>query len=118
MNGLLSPRNLWAEIEYKKELETTFSDPKKIAERMANIDALIDGIEYYENRDRKPTLEGYLRQVSLMEEDDDEEYTQSKFQAFMEKNQAELGWTNQGLNTVSGSSAQYVQLSTVGGKAG
>jgi len=71
-------RNLWAEIEYQKELETTFSDPKKIAERMANIDALIDGIQYYESRDRKPTLEGYLRQVSLMEEDDDEEFQKGK----------------------------------------
>ena len=71
-------RNLWAEIEYQKELETTFSDPKKIAERMANIDALIDGIQYYENRERKPTLEGYLRQVSLMEEDDDEEFQKGK----------------------------------------
>ncbi|MCK5851792.1 exodeoxyribonuclease V subunit gamma [bacterium] len=71
-------RNLWAEIEYQKELETTFSDQKKIAERMANIDALIDGIQYYENRDRKPTLEGYLRQVSLMEEDDDEEFQKGK----------------------------------------
>jgi len=71
-------RNLWAEIDYQKELETTFNDVKKIDERMANIDALIDGIEYYENRNRKPTLEGYLRQVSLMEEDDDEEFQKGK----------------------------------------
>jgi len=71
-------RNLWAEIEYQKELETTFNDVKKVAERMANIDALIDGIEYYENRNKKPTLEGYLRQVALMEEDDDEEFKKGK----------------------------------------
>ena len=71
-------RNLWAEIDYQKELETTFNDTQKIAERMANIDALIDGIGYYENRNKKPTLEGYLRQVSLMEEDDDEEFQKGK----------------------------------------
>ena len=42
------------------------------------------------NDDGKPSFRVYL-QV----EDDDEEYAQSKFQAFMEKNQAELGWTGQ-----------------------
>jgi hypothetical protein len=42
------------------------------------------------NDDGKPSFRVYL-QV----EDDDEGYTQSKFQAFMEKNQAELGWTGQ-----------------------
>ena len=71
-------RNLWAEIEYEKELETTFNDAKKIADRMANIDALIDGIGYYESRKKKPTLEGYLRQVSLLEDNDDDEYKKGK----------------------------------------
>ena len=71
-------RNLMAEIDYQVELENTFSDPKKIAERLANIDALIDGIAYYENKEKKPSLEGYLRQISLLEEDDDEELKKGK----------------------------------------
>jgi len=71
-------RNLWEEIDYQKELVTVFDDNLKIAERMENIDALIDGIEYYDNNTKRPTLEGYLRQVSLMEEDDDEEFQKGK----------------------------------------
>ena len=74
----LVARNLMAEIDYQIELENTFSEPKKIAERMANIDALINGIEYYENKEKNPSLEGYLRQVTLMEEDDDEEFQKGK----------------------------------------
>ena len=42
------------------------------------------------NNDGTPSFRVYF-QV----EDDNEEYVQSKFQAFMEKNQAELGWTGQ-----------------------
>lgn len=42
------------------------------------------------NNDGKPSFRVYL-QV----EDDEEKYVLSKLQAFMEKNQAELGWTGQ-----------------------
>ena len=40
------------------------------------------------NNDRKPSF-----RVCFQVEDDDEQYVQSKFQAFMAKNQTELGWT-------------------------
>ncbi|RLD09996.1 MAG: ATP-dependent DNA helicase Rep [Chlamydiae bacterium] len=71
-------RNLWAEVNYIKELESSFNDPKKIAGRMENIDAMIDSIQYYENREKKSSLNGFLQQVSLNEEDDDEEFKKGK----------------------------------------
>ncbi len=71
-------RELWGKIEYQRELQKTLKRPEDIAGRMANVEVLIEGIAYYERGKRKPALEEYLRQITLLNNDDDEEMTKDK----------------------------------------
>ncbi len=71
-------RELWENLGYERELQTSARARDEIDERMANVDALIEGIAYYERRAEAPTLEEYLRQVALLNEDDDEELQSGK----------------------------------------
>jgi ATP-dependent DNA helicase Rep/DNA helicase-2/ATP-dependent DNA helicase PcrA len=71
-------RELWKKIDYQRELQRILRVPEDIANRMENVEVLIEGIAYYERQTRKPTLEGYLREVMLLNNDDDEELTKDK----------------------------------------
>jgi len=71
-------RELWNKVDYQRELERILRTHEDVANRMANVEVLIDGIAYYERQTRKPSLEEYLRQVMLLNNDDDEELKKDK----------------------------------------
>ncbi len=71
-------RALWAALDYRRELETSSRTPQEVDERMANVQALIDSIAYYEQNTKEPTLAGFLQQIMLLNNDDDEELSAGK----------------------------------------
>ena len=66
-------RSLWQAIGYEKELQTSARTDQEVADKMANVDALIESIAYYEQHAASPTLEEFLRNIALLSNDDDEE---------------------------------------------
>jgi len=66
-------RGLWAKLGYERELETVLRTPEDVAERMANVESLIDGIVHFEQQTPGATIEEFLRQIALLNNDDDEE---------------------------------------------
>ncbi len=71
-------RELWTALDYRKELEAGSRSTDDVSTRLANVDALIEGIAYFEQKTPDATLEGYLRQVALLNNDDDEELQEGK----------------------------------------
>jgi superfamily I DNA/RNA helicase len=71
-------RALWAAVDYRRELETSSRTPQEVDERMANVQALLDSIAYYEQHTSSPTLAGFLQQIALLNNDDDEELSSGK----------------------------------------
>jgi len=71
-------REMWKELEYEKELMTSSKTLEDVKSRMANVESFIDGITYFEDQSKKPSLEEYLRQITLETEDDDEEMQKGK----------------------------------------
>lgn len=71
-------RELWNALDYRKELQTSSRTPEDISSRLANVESLIEGIAYYEQKATNPTLADYLRQITLLNNDDDEELQDGK----------------------------------------
>ena len=71
-------REMWKELQYEKELMKVCKTLEAVNSRLANVESFIDGIAYYEQKTKKPSLENYLRMISLDTNDDDEEMKNGK----------------------------------------
>jgi len=71
-------REMWKELQYEKELMKVCKTLEAVNSRLANVESFIDGIAYYEQKTKKPSLENYLRMISLDTNDDDEEMKNDK----------------------------------------
>jgi len=71
-------RELWNALDYRQELQTASRSAEDISSRLANVESLIEGIAYYEQKTKDPSLADYLRQITLLNNDDDEELQDGK----------------------------------------
>lgn len=71
-------RELWNALDYRKELQAASRSPEDVSSRLANVESLIEGIAYYEQKTKDPSLTDYLRHITLLNNDDDEELQDGK----------------------------------------
>jgi superfamily I DNA/RNA helicase len=69
---------LWEQIDYALELESMCKTREDVDARMANVQALIEGIAWFEQQNPRATLGDYLRDVALGSDEDDEELNGGK----------------------------------------
>jgi DNA helicase-2/ATP-dependent DNA helicase PcrA len=59
-----------AELKIEDELLRTAQDPDRARRRMANVAEVINAMASYEQREGRPSLEGFLEKVSLLDRDE------------------------------------------------
>lgn len=65
--------DFWPEVDYRRELEKITQSQEEIDNREACIRTVVEGIAQYEMATPRATLEGYLTNLMLDSQDDDEE---------------------------------------------
>jgi superfamily I DNA/RNA helicase len=74
----LVARGLWTELDYRRELEGGNLTAEQVDERLANVNVLLDSIDYYERSVGQPSLDEFLQQITLLNRDDEEELAKGR----------------------------------------
>ena len=68
MSSLL--KELLHDIDYESEVNRQYKEPQQQLMRMGMLDELIDALKQYEERERSPSLEGFLEEAALTGRDE------------------------------------------------
>ncbi len=63
--------DLIGEIGYKEELARLYSNPDDLQSRWAAVEEMVNAMSTYVQRERQPTLAGFVQEISLGDRDDD-----------------------------------------------
>ncbi|MDG5815632.1 3'-5' exonuclease [Chitinispirillales bacterium ANBcel5] len=73
-------RALLEECNYFELLKKAYSEPDELEPRLANIEEMFHGLEIYEKKHKRktPTLSGYLQEIALLTQDEQQENEKDK----------------------------------------
>lgn len=71
----ITARQMIAEIGYLEHLERASKDDKDPSRRLENVEEILHGLEIYEQKfkRKKPTLDGYIQEITLITSEKDED---------------------------------------------